>query len=88
MSYYNDTDSAYVATRKVDSRLKEARVENAARGIEAATASSADVAKAAFHELAMASSDEARSSVRGAYKDFLDSHTEEIEKGFETIRQA
>ena len=57
MSYYNDTDSAYVATRKVDSRLKEARVENAARGIEAATASSADVAKAAFHELAMASSD-------------------------------
>lgn len=88
MSYYNDTDSAYVATRKIDSRLKEARIENAARGIEAASNSSADVAKAAFHELATASSDDARSAVREAYKDFLDSHNEEIKDGFETIRQA
>ncbi len=88
MSYYNDTDSSYVATRKIEARVKEARVENAARGIEAASNTSGDVAKAAFHEIALSSSDDARNAVREAYKDFLASHREEITEGFETIRQA
>lgn len=88
MSYYNDSDSSYVSIRKIDGRTKIARVENAARGIEAATNSSADVAKAAFHELSTCSDGSARADIKEAYERFLGSHTDEIKEGFETIRQA
>lgn len=88
MSYYNDSDSSYVSIRKIDGRTKISRVENAARGIEAASNSSADVAKAAFHEISNCSDASARTDIITAYKRFLDSHTEEIKEGFETIRQA